>query len=87
MRARRERTDINGNPMKAVFLEVEDSGPGIPPEVRERLFDPFFSTKKNGTGLGLAISARIIEKHFGVLGFESENGKTIFRIALPIRRD
>jgi signal transduction histidine kinase len=87
LRGGRARIDLNGKPSKAVFLEVQDSGPGISREVRERLFDPFFSTKKTGTGLGLAISARIIEKHFGVLNFESENGRTVFRIAVPIRRD
>lgn len=65
-------------------LEVEDSGSGIAPEVQERLFDPFFSTKENGTGLGLAIAAKIIEQHKGTLDFETRLGHgTVFRITLP----
>ena len=70
--------------MKKVTLEVEDSGSGIAPEVQERLFDPFFSTKENGTGLGLAIAAKIIEQHKGTLDFETRLGHgTVFRITLP----
>lgn len=69
----------------AVALEVEDTGPGIPRDVQEKLFDPFFSTKENGTGLGLAIAAHIVEKHGGKVLFESREGKgTTFRILLPV---
>ena len=83
LRARRDRIDLNGSISKVIVIEVEDNGPGIPPGLQDRLFDPFFSTKAKGTGLGLAISAQIIKKHSGSLNFESESGRTIFRIALP----
>ena len=70
-----------------VALEVADSGPGIPPEARERIFEPFFSTKKKGTGLGLAICRQIVAGHGGELDFESEPGRgTTFRVTLPMTR-
>ena len=69
---------------RQVLLEVEDTGSGIAPEVQERLFDPFFSTKDNGTGLGLAIAAKIIEQHKGMLDFETRLGHgSVFRVTLP----
>lgn len=66
-------------------IEVEDDGPGIPPEVQRRLFDPFFTTKPSGTGLGLSIAARIIEAHGGTLEYRpAERRGTLFRVLLPI---
>jgi len=70
-----------------VEIRIRDNGTGIPPEVRERMFNPFFTTKPagEGTGLGLSISHDIIVKqHAGVIEVESEPGKfTEFRIVLP----
>jgi signal transduction histidine kinase len=69
---------------KAIVLEVEDTGSGISPEVQERLFDPFFSTKENGTGLGLPIAAKIVDQHKGRLEFETRSDQgAIFRVILP----
>jgi signal transduction histidine kinase len=69
-----------------VILEVEDTGKGISSEVQKRLFDPFFSTKDSGTGLGLSIAARIVEKHGGILEFQTMvNHGTVFGIVLPQR--
>ncbi len=68
----------------AVALEVEDNGPGIPPDVQQRLFDPFFTTKESGTGSGLAIAERITEKHGGTLQFRALSPQgAIFSVILP----
>ncbi len=70
-----------------VEITIEDSGPGIPPEDKERLFLPYFSTKRSGTGLGLAIVNRIIAEHHGSIRVE-ENFPTgtKFVIELPVDR-
>lgn len=68
----------------AVLLDVTDTGPGIAPEVQERLFDPFFSTREGGTGLGLAIASRIVEQHGGLIQFSTRAGQgSTFTIVLP----
>jgi signal transduction histidine kinase/sensor domain CHASE-containing protein len=70
-----------------VYLEVGDTGPGIPREIQERIFEPFFTTKPPGvgTGLGLPYCQGIIEGHRGFITVESSVGRgTIFRIQLPI---
>jgi signal transduction histidine kinase len=87
LRSRRDRLMLRGEKTDVVVIEVEDNGPGIPADVQERLFDPFFSTKENGTGLGLAIAARIIDKHEGALVFETAQGQgTTFGVVLPAER-
>lgn len=71
-----------------VVVEVEDNGPGIPEEIRTRIFDSFFTTKPpgSGTGLGLDISRTIvIHHHGGNLTVESQPGRTVFRVELPLR--
>jgi signal transduction histidine kinase len=84
LRAQAARMNLKGRPDNVTVIEVEDTGPGIPPGVRQHLFEPFFSTKKGGTGLGLPISARIIDRHGGELDFDTEIGRgTVFRIVLP----
>jgi signal transduction histidine kinase len=70
-----------------VVVEIGDTGPGIPAEIRERIFQPFFTTKPvgEGTGLGLDISWRVVvNRHHGDLTVTSEPGSTWFRVALPI---
>ena len=63
---------------------IRDEGPGMTEEVRSRIFEPFYTTKKEGTGLGLAISKKIILDHGGELYCDSSPNKgTIFTIALP----
>jgi signal transduction histidine kinase len=85
LRVRTENARFNGRLADAVLIEVEDTGSGIPQEVQERLFDPFFSTKEEGTGLGLPIARKIIEAHNGTLEFKTALGEgTTFRIALPM---
>lgn len=69
----------------AAAVEIVDRGPGIPPEIREQLFNPFFTTKDGGTGLGLPISLRIVEEHGGTIEAQSQLGEgTTFRALLPI---
>jgi len=71
-------------------ITVEDHGAGIPNEIRERIFDPFYTTKDRatGTGLGLSISLGIVQDHHGELTFESEEGQpTRFYLDLPVNND
>ncbi len=65
-----------------ITFAITDSGPGIPVEQRERVFEPSYSSKSTGTGLGLAITRQIVEAHGGTIGIEGEHGST-FRILLP----
>jgi hypothetical protein len=65
-------------------IAVADSGPGVPPDVLARLFEPFFSLKADGTGLGLAIARRTVEAHGGQIHAENvATGGLTVRIALP----
>jgi signal transduction histidine kinase len=68
-----------------VAVEIEDDGPGIPPEISARVFEPFFTTKPRGqgSGLGLDIARRIVEEHGGRISFESRPGRTLFKVLLP----
>jgi two-component system nitrogen regulation sensor histidine kinase NtrY len=67
----------------SVELRIADTGPGLVPEVRRRLFEPYFSTKSSGTGLGLAIARRAVEAHHGEIVVESPaRGGTAFVIRL-----
>ncbi len=84
LRARLTTHALRGRPTGAVAVEVADTGKGMPPEVIQRLFDPFFTTKEDGTGLGLPIAARIIDKHGGIIEYETHvNRGTTFRVVLP----
>jgi len=83
LRTRAARAPLGGRETEAVILEVADNGKGIPPEVEKRLFDPFFSTKETGTGLGLPIAARIVERHGGMLQYQTQPGRgTTFGVVL-----
>jgi signal transduction histidine kinase len=76
-----------GRDREFVFVEFGDTGPGVPPEIKERIFEPFFTTKGvgEGTGLGLDISWRIVvNKHHGDIAVESVPGDTRFRVRLPV---
>lgn len=71
-------------PLKTAVLTVRDTGPGVSEDVRERIFEPYFSTKKEGTGLGLAIVKRIITDHGGVIRVETGPGQGAqFVVELP----
>ncbi|MCK5622963.1 MAG: ATP-binding protein, partial [Alphaproteobacteria bacterium] len=65
-------------------IRIKDTGPGIPEDLRKRIFEPLFSTKNSGCGLGLAISKEIIEQHGGTIGIEDgPSGGTCFVFRLP----
>ena len=79
---------MNGLKEESVEIRIEDTGCGIPENIRHRVFDPFFTTKEvgKGTGQGLAIAHSVIcEKHGGSLSFETKEGTgTTFIIQLPV---
>jgi PAS domain S-box-containing protein len=68
---------------ETVQISIADTGPGIPDEDIEHLFQPFYTTKRTGTGLGLAISKRIITAHKGTINVKSFPGGTIFQVRIP----
>src|SRR5215472_4530645 len=68
----------------SVMVEIEDSGPGVPPELKEQIFNPFFTTKKTGVGLGLAIVSKIVDAHGGRLTLSGRaGGGACFRLVFP----
>jgi two-component system cell cycle sensor histidine kinase/response regulator CckA len=76
--------EVNSNSQSWVRIVVSDTGEGIPHELIDQVFAPFFTTKDKGTGLGLATVHDIVEKHDGSVRVESEVGKgTVFEILLP----
>ena len=82
-----QATALDEDPFPAqAVIRFRDTGPGIPPEVRERLFFPFFTTKPGGSGMGLAVARKIVESHQGIIDVESEPGQgATFTLKLPYR--
>ena len=73
---------------QVAVVRVSDSGPGIPDSIKDKIFQPFFTTKEEGTGLGLSIACRIIEEHKGCLSVKGRPSKgTTFIITLPCKED
>ena len=69
----------------AATIEVRDQGEGIPPEVRDKVFNLYFTTKRTGSGIGLAMSYRVLQLHNGAIDFVTEIGRgTTFRLILPL---
>ena len=69
----------------AIAISVEDDGPGVPPDLGERIFNPLVSGREGGTGLGLPLAQSYVSQHQGLIEFDSVPGRTRFTILLPIR--
>lgn len=74
-----------GGPAANVRIEVSDSGAGIPPEIQDKIFNPYFTTKSSGSGIGLALAYRIVADHGGRIAFRTGATGTTFVIDLPVR--
>jgi len=83
-RSLRQITVMKQRHKLALELQVVDDGPGVPEEIRERIFNPLVSGREGGTGLGLSLAQTFVQYHQGVVEFESRPGRTIFRILLPL---
>jgi two-component system nitrogen regulation sensor histidine kinase GlnL len=64
-------------------IEIEDDGPGIPPELQDSVFYPLVTSRPDGTGLGLPAAQELISRHGGLIEFESRPGRTVFQIRIP----
>jgi len=68
----------------ALELHIEDNGPGVPEDIRERIFYPLVSGREGGSGLGLTLAQTFVQQHQGTIECDSEAGKTVFRIVIPL---
>jgi len=72
-------------PVQTLVVEVADDGPGVPADILDRIFNPFFTTKPLGSGLGLAIVRKVVDAHDGHIDVQSGGGAgTRFRVTLPV---
>jgi len=83
-RAIRQPTILRQRFRLALELQVVDDGPGVPDEIRDRIFNPLVSGRQGGTGLGLSLAQTFVQYHQGVIEFDSRPGRTLFRILLPL---
>jgi two-component system nitrogen regulation sensor histidine kinase GlnL len=83
-RAVRKVTILKQRYKLALELQVVDDGPGVPEEIRDRIFNPLVSGREGGSGLGLSLAQTFAQYHQGVIEFESRPGRTVFRILLPL---
>ncbi len=76
---------VTSSPPEVLIVDVADNGPGVPPELSDRIYDPFFTTKVKGTGLGLGIVRKIVDAHDGRIDLSSNaTTGTRFRVTLPV---
>lgn len=86
-RAKRQFTIGQQRYKLVVMIEVIDNGPGIDPEMMDKIFLPMITGRADGTGLGLSIAQSMINRHNGLIECSSKPGKTVFRILLPLEKD
>jgi signal transduction histidine kinase len=68
-----------------VRIDIGDTGPGIPPEILDKIFTPFYTTKARGTGLGLAVVKKVMDRHGGRVDVTTEAGRgSVFHLFLPL---
>jgi signal transduction histidine kinase len=80
-------TDYKLKDENAISIEIRDNGTGIQKEALEKIFSPFYTTKREGSGLGLFLAYQIIAKHGGAIQVESDLGQgTLFKVYLPISK-
>jgi two-component system nitrogen regulation sensor histidine kinase GlnL len=65
-------------------VEIEDDGPGIPPDLQDSVFYPLVTSRPEGTGLGLPVAQELISRHHGLIEFESRPGRTVFFVRIPL---
>jgi two-component system, NtrC family, nitrogen regulation sensor histidine kinase GlnL len=71
---------------QAIAVGIEDDGPGVPPELADKIFYPLVSGRDGGSGLGLSLAQSYVSQHQGLIEFESRPGRTRFTLLLPIRQ-
>ena len=84
-RIERQVTIARNRHRLAIAVSIEDDGPGVPPEIAERIFYPLVSGRAGGTGLGLSLAQSYASQHQGLIEFESVPGRTRFTVLLPVR--
>jgi two-component system nitrogen regulation sensor histidine kinase GlnL len=85
-RARRQVTLAGALHRLVAVVEVEDDGPGVPPELQDKIFFPMVTTRAGGTGLGLPIAQQLAHSHGGLVECRSRSGCTVFSMMLPLER-
>jgi two-component system nitrogen regulation sensor histidine kinase GlnL len=83
----RMRSAASGAARAQLEVQISDNGPGLHPDVADRLFEAFATTKATGMGLGLTVAADIVARHDGSIEVDSAPGRTVFKILLPIDPD
>jgi two-component system, NtrC family, nitrogen regulation sensor histidine kinase GlnL len=84
-RIARQVTIARSRHRHAIAVSVEDNGPGVPPELADKIFYPLVSGRDGGTGLGLSLAQSYVSQHHGLIEFDSAPGRTRFTILLPVR--
>ncbi|HIP53550.1 MAG TPA: nitrogen regulation protein NR(II), partial [Chromatiales bacterium] len=86
-RVARQLTIGNNRYRLVLVIEVEDSGPGIPPDLQQKIFYPMVSGSEGGSGLGLSIAQSLINSHQGLIEYRSKPGETVFTVLLPLEQN